>query len=493
MIILATQYATETNTFVTEKTTLSDFQKRHLSLSNGSMALHAGAHEILRFWRDRTHALGHSYTESIAATAEPGGPIVQETYQFLRDKIVFDAKAHKPDIVLLALHGAMAAEDELDCEGDLLTALRHALGANTTIAAMLDPHAHLSRRMLDAADILVFMKEYPHTDGIEAAGKAFDLALQAACGQIKPVMTMRDVPVVGIWRTQEPRIRALVDWMNALEQSPGVLSISFVHGFPWGDTPDSGAKALVITDDDPDRAKDTAARVAQRIWEERNESDPPFMDFEDAVHAAQAMPEKGPCAIADIADNPGGGAPGDATYGVRALMRLGVKNSIVATIHDPAAVDTCFKSGAHATVDLVIGGKHGESSGPPVSGAARVIALNPVLRQQGLAGETGVCFGRAALIELNGVQIILAEERIQVFSPCVFSNMGVDINEKRILVVKSTNHFYEQFHPVVAACFWANSPGALNMDFASLPYRHASTDYWPRVNMPSAGAVYVNS
>jgi microcystin degradation protein MlrC len=49
-------------------------------------------------------------------------------------------------------------------------------------------------------------------------------------------------------------MRGFVDRMLAREGKDGVLSISFVHGFPWGDTPVTGAKMLVYADGDEGRA-----------------------------------------------------------------------------------------------------------------------------------------------------------------------------------------------------------------------------------------------
>ena len=85
----------------------------------------------------------------------------------------------------------MLSQDCLDCEGDILERIRKIVGLSVPIGVVLDPHAHLTQRMLDNATVLSFMKEYPHTDLIDRARDVVPICLdvQAAsairCGPSK--------------------------------------------------------------------------------------------------------------------------------------------------------------------------------------------------------------------------------------------------------------------------------------------------------------------
>jgi microcystin degradation protein MlrC len=46
-------------------------------------------------------------------------------------------------------------------------------------------------------------------------------------------------------------MRGFVDRMKALEEDGTRLSVSAIHGFMAGDSPDLGAKIVVVTDNDP--------------------------------------------------------------------------------------------------------------------------------------------------------------------------------------------------------------------------------------------------
>src|SRR5205823_12661668 len=101
---------------------------------------------------------------------------------------------------------------------------------------VLDPHAHLTQRMLNNADVLAFMKEYPHTDGVECMDNLFRIARAMLDGHARPVPAVADCHIIGLWPTQDGPIHDFTARLRQLERSDGILSLSFVHGFPWGDT-----------------------------------------------------------------------------------------------------------------------------------------------------------------------------------------------------------------------------------------------------------------
>jgi microcystin degradation protein MlrC len=44
--------------------------------------------------------------------------------------------------------------------------------------------------------------------------------------------------MLNLWRTSVEPMRGFVDRMGEIEDAEGALSISFIHGFPWGDVAD---------------------------------------------------------------------------------------------------------------------------------------------------------------------------------------------------------------------------------------------------------------
>ncbi|HRP11833.1 MAG TPA: MlrC C-terminal domain-containing protein, partial [Terricaulis sp.] len=100
-------------------------------------------------------------------------------------------------------------------------------------------------------------------------------------------------------------------------------------------------------------------------------------------------------------------------------------------------------------------------------------------------GQTAL--GRTALISANGVEIILNDIRQQPFSPEGLIAAGMDVWSKRILVVKSTHHFYAGFSHRAGAIIYCDTPGALNGDVAGRPYKRLRRPIWPLDDIQSIG------
>ena len=105
------------------------------------------------------------------------------------------------------LHGALCAEEYDDCEGDLLERTRSLVGPAVAIGGLFDLHAHLTKRMLEHATVLVGLKEFPHVDYAERADELFDLVVAAADRRTSPVMSLFDCRMIGSIHTTRERAR----------------------------------------------------------------------------------------------------------------------------------------------------------------------------------------------------------------------------------------------------------------------------------------------
>jgi microcystin degradation protein MlrC len=438
--------------------------------------------EMARTLRDLAGAEGGTVAPGLFAFAQPAGPTVQSVYERLREALLDDLRAAMPvDIVMLFLHGAMISQGCWDCEGEILTLVRRLVGPEVPVGVVLDPHAHLTQAMLDEATVLCFQKEYPHTDGKDRLVDAFRICLGALRGEVRPTPAVHDCRMVSFWPTQSQPMRGFVDRMLAREGRDGVLSISFVHGFPWGDTPVTGAKMLVYADADEAKAAQLAAELGREIWDLRHETQIRQLSLDEALGRMGAA-NLGPLVVADIADNAGGGAPADSTFVARAILERGLTDVGLAIFYDPQAVAFCHEVGVGGEIDLRVGGKLGPASGDPLDVHATVRGLARKATQVGLSGL--VALGDAAWIEVAGVHFILASERTQCFHPTVFTALGLDPTTLRSVVVKSTNHFRAGFDPIATETVYVDTPGAIRADFASIPYQRFTARYWPKVENP---------
>ena len=55
----------------------------------------------------------------------------------------------------------------------------------------------------------------------------------------------------------------------------------------------------------------------------------------------------------------------------------------------------------------------------------------------------------------------------------------IDLAQRRVVVVKSTNHFYASFGKVAEEVLYMDAPGPLPRDFLRLPYTRIPRPIWP--------------
>lgn len=478
---------TETNSFSNIPTNIASFEETGIlrgreCLYDRSGAPRAALLPVFEFANQRKLEL----IGGICASAWPSAPIQQKDYEALRDEMLERLRAAMPVAsVVLNLHGAMMATECWDCEGDLLKRLRALVGSAVPIGVVLDPHAHLSAEMVDSASILAFIKEYPHTDGVERMADVLRVIGGMLDGEVRPKPAVADCRLIGFFPTQSQPMRGFVDTLFSHEKRPGVLSVSFVHGFPWGDTPETGAKALVYTNGDAPLAAAIAKGISEDIWRIKDRTAPETITISEAM-ALALQPRTKPLILADISDNPGGGAPSDSTFLLSACLDAGLSNVTIGLIFDPELVRTCHQIGVGGRFEARIGGKLGRSSGAPVDLEVEVRGLARSARMDVL-GQAEFSMGDTAWIHGAGVDIVLSSIRIQMYAPSGFAHLGLDPATRSVLIVKSSNHFRAAFAPIAGEIAVVSTPGAMNFNYAELPYRRLVRPVFPRVADPFRG------
>jgi microcystin degradation protein MlrC len=476
MRVFVAALGTETNTFSPIPTGLGSFEEY--------LWFPAGTHpEEPRFFtgpivaaRRRTASDGLTVIEGLAAFAAPAGNTTRQAWETLRDRLLDELRAAMPvDIVLLSLHGAMVADGYDDCEGDLLKRVRETVGPDTVVGAELDLHCHFTPLMIESSDLLVFYKEYPHTDTYERAEELVDLALRTARKEIRPVMGVFDCRMIATIHTTREPAKSFVAKMRALEGKDGVLSVSLCHGFPWADVEEQGVKVLVVADGDRAKAEALAAELGRDVQAMRGTTAAPMLGHAEGLDRALAL-AGGPIVLADTSDNAGGGAPSDSTFLLRLLLERGIE-SAVGPLWDPVAVGFCHLAGPGTRVRLRLGGKVGPISGEALDVEADVLHVAKGARQRFSGGWTQL--GDVAALRIGSVEVLVNAVRTQGFDPSLFTAHGIELAAKKVVVVKSAQHFHAGFAPVAKEILWLDGPGALTQRFEELPYTRVRRPIWP--------------
>ena len=243
---------------------------------------------------------------------------------------------------------------------------------------------------------------------------------------------------------------------------------------------------LAVVDGDSEKAKQVAEAWGRKFYNQRHTITASSVPMAQALDQAMANP-KGPVVIADQADNAGGGAPSDSTFVLRELLRRGITNAGIAMFWDPIVVNLAKAAGAGATLQVRLGGKLGPISGDPLDLTVKVIgAIDKMTQrwpQQNSEPVIGQC-GDAVALSCNGIDIIVNNKRTQVLGPDVFTNFGIDVTQKKLLVVKSTQHFYAGYAPIASQIIYMAAPGAIAPIMKEIPFQRVDLNKYPWVDDP---------
>jgi microcystin degradation protein MlrC len=191
---------------------------------------------------------------------------------------------------------------------------------------------------------------------------------------------------------------------------------------------------------------------------------------------------EGRVVLGDFADNPGGGAPGDSTFVLEALLERGAAAAAVGALYDPEAAALCLDAGPGARIPLRLGGKLGPQSGRPLDLDIIVLATSDDHSCDCFGQRTRL--GRSAAIRCGGIDILITSTRSQLYGRDGFTDLGINLDDKRLIVVKSSAHYRASFEPIADHIWTVATPGALSLDFVANDYKKISRPMFPMVDDP---------
>lgn len=470
----------ETNTFSTVQTRLEDYDPCYgdevVDVYGGTKTEVGGFIDVLRGKEGEIVPI-------MAASATPSGPINRRDFDFMAERIVDGIRGGgKLDGVLLSLHGAMVAEGVPEAEGTLLQRVRRLVGASLPVMCTLDLHAMVSALMVKHVDAVFGFDTNPHIDQYERGVEAAEAMVSTLEGSIHPVVALTKLPMmpptINMRTTEGPMVK-LFEEATKMEARDDVVNVSVFGGFPYADVERVGSSVVVVTDNDATLAEKLSTELGGLCWRLRNEFLKDLVSVENAVERALHA-EEGPIILADVADNPGGGAPGDGTVILRALLEKGVKNVGVAVIKDPEAVERAIETGVRGTLRMTIGGKTDTFHGDPieVQGIIRTLTDGVFMHKAARAGLMADV-GRTAVLDVKGVEIILTEKSHAPNDPEVFRRNGMEPRDKKILVLKSRGHFRAAYEPFSKAVIEVDAPGLTSPNLKLFKYTRVPRPLWP--------------
>jgi microcystin degradation protein MlrC len=91
---------------------------------------------------------------------------------------------------------------------------------------------------------------------------------------------------------------------------------------------------------------------------------------------------------------------------------------------------------------------------------------------------------------VDGIDVVVVSLRDQAFGLELFTSFGIDPAAKRLLVLKSANHFRAAYDPIASDVVYVDAGGALPADPRDIPYTRFGRQAFPWIDDPLAdGAV----
>jgi microcystin degradation protein MlrC len=378
------------------------------------------------------------------AWGSAGGTIAAATLDALTERLISGLKQALPvDAVFLSLHGAAAAQNDDDVEGHVLQAIRGIIGADIPIVVALDHHANITSSMVEYADTLIGHETQPH-DPPATGRKAARILFRMLHGEIQPTVAWQKIPMItpqDQFLTASGPMREWFDLARALETRPGVLDVSPYPMQPWLDVAEGGWSVVVHTDNDPELAAQLAREMANRAWRLREQ----FWACErvspaESIRQASAA-EAGLIILSDTGDSVYGGAPGDSTCLLQALLHYPPSGLAYIPLVDPVALETAIAAGVGRSVSLDLGAKFDRVFSRPVRVTGEVAAVS-----QGFVVnlyDRGVCdLRRTALLAVGNIRLALLDHRsFAINHPVLYTHLGLDMADARMVVVKTASNF----------------------------------------------------
>lgn len=475
------------NSFCGLVATMGDFVARGGYLERGRTIPPAnrGTDTVMGGFLAEIDARGDEVVPTLNGYACPGGPLDLQTYEKLRDELVYRVAGALPlDGVLLALHGAMLADGYPDPEGDVLQHLRRLLG-DVPIGVVLDPRANVSDSLVDLADVVVIAK--PHVQGgAAAAGAKAARLLRAVVENGSPVhkafvplplmvpgFGARAAGAPDAWTRLERQAVAMA------EREPNLLELGVVAGFPYADTPCARAGVLACSATSAAHARQAATTMARASWDERHAFVRDGAAPEPAL--ARALRSGHPSILLDVADDPASGGAGDAPTLLRMVLEHDPEGAFVGVLHDPDATAQAFALGENSAGAFAIGGRANRQHGEPVAAEAVVENLSDgiFVRSGPTARGKEEVLGRTALLRVGRVRVAVSDGRASANDAALLRMLGVDPAAQRLLVLKARGPLRDALGVPDATEVAVEAPGAAPSDVTRLPFAHLVRPVFP--------------
>ncbi len=478
----------ETHTFVTEITTIDQFEVLHGDEAwqhDGDTSTLAGG---LAIAKERGWEVVAAINVLGLASGTVSDDVVDLFWREFEPVARREIENNKLDGVWLNMHGAMVSQSLLDVEGEILRRIRTLPGyASLPICGVLDPHSNCTAQMAQHSDGLVAYRKNPHTDGKEAAMDGARILDRLMRNKQRAVTVWERPPIVvpptATGTAFEPFVSIEAAAREIEQRHPDILAVNVFLGFAYADMPDVGVSFSACTVGDPAIAQAELRKLSAMIMTAKQHALPAGLSMEEAI-GKLAEHKDGLVVLIEQSDNIGGGAPGDLTTPLRALIEHDIQNAGV-IINDPKAVRALTSLAQGQRLRLSIGGKSGAIGAETITLDVELIStsdgrftLEDPHSHLAVAGQH-VAMGQCVVVRSAGVTLLLTSKPTPPFDLAQWRSQGITPEDMAVIVVKAAVAHRQAYDPIAKVSYVLNTVGPCTADLRSLPFRHVRRPVYP--------------
>lgn len=476
----------ESNTFSPAKSTM-DYFKTVFLVGDEMIRMEQVQSEIAGFYRAAKEERDMELVPAFFTHALASGTVPSDTYEMLKGTLLKTISEAGPvDGILLALHGAMVAENCDDAEGELLSEIRSIVGNELPIVSTFDFHANITKRIVGGVNALVAYQTFPHTDHAETGYKAAKLLFAIVRREVIPALSFIKLPMIvqaeNSQTTSGPMERLMREARLGESRGDAIVTSLFPVQ-PWLDIEEMGCSVVVVAETQ-EKAEQECRRLANLFWQERYHFEVRLHTVEEMVQLATSrQPAVQPILISDSADSSGAGATGDSNEVLRELLRLGAADKLNAllAIVDPEVVGLAIQTGVGQSLQCRIGRKLDPAFGEPLPIEAYVkrIGDGKYMFGKGFYTNMPADMGRCVVLQIGKLSILVMEKTSYTIAPEMYLSMGLDPKDADLVLVKSASQFKACFADISREAYYLKTTGSSTPDLKSLKFTKLPVPFYP--------------
>ncbi|MDA7967007.1 MlrC C-terminal domain-containing protein, partial [Ruegeria sp.] len=175
----------------------------------------------------------------------------------------------------------------------------------------------------------------------------------------------------------------------------------------------------------------------------------------------------------------------DSVSVLREIRHQGLKDVAAAPVCDPGVVQSMIEHGVSSEIEVELGEKIPTPAIADVKqplrlrGRVRAICHEDIIVSGPVFTGTRLKIGPTALLEADGLQIVVTSNRVEPYDPGIFHCVGVDPRQKRFIVLKSRMQCKPAFMQFAKGYIDCNGTGVSTSDYTVFNYRKLRRPIYP--------------